>query len=214
MRGKKGYIVEIAGYSATRGQAGIQNSQHMSDAVVRYLAENEIPVYRIHEVAMGNAKIDDSDIADARQCGAREFNAKQFSGLELDAFGRGFADRCDAAVFRAALPSGCCVATIGSTTTITNKARNQALTQRENQGRLAPHPRGRFFALSKWPGMHVVVDLSFFPALPARSRIIDIFPFPVWRIAEDDASPVVGIGLPDGCWPVLQRERRVSRCSR
>ena len=60
MRGKKGYIVEIAGYSSTRGQAGIQNSQHMSDAVVRYLAENDIPVYRIHEVAMGNAKIDDS----------------------------------------------------------------------------------------------------------------------------------------------------------
>jgi len=61
MRGKKGYIVEVAGYSSTRGQAGIQNSQHMADAVVRYLAENEIPVYRIHQVAMGNAKIEDSE---------------------------------------------------------------------------------------------------------------------------------------------------------
>jgi outer membrane protein OmpA-like peptidoglycan-associated protein len=60
MRGKKGYIVEVAGYSGTRGQAGIQNSQHMADAVVRYLAEAEIPVYRIHQVAMGNAKMDDS----------------------------------------------------------------------------------------------------------------------------------------------------------
>ncbi|HZD48749.1 MAG TPA: OmpA family protein [Silvibacterium sp.] len=63
MRGRKGYIVEIQGYSGTRGQAGIQNSQHMADAVVRYLAENQIPVYRIHEVAMGNAKIDDSESA-------------------------------------------------------------------------------------------------------------------------------------------------------
>lgn len=63
MRGKKGYIVEVEGYSSTRGQAGIQNSQHMGDAVVRYLAANDIPVYRIHQVAMGNAKIEDSDTA-------------------------------------------------------------------------------------------------------------------------------------------------------
>ena len=35
MRGKKGEIVEVEGYSSTRGQAGIQNSQHMADAVVR-----------------------------------------------------------------------------------------------------------------------------------------------------------------------------------
>jgi outer membrane protein OmpA-like peptidoglycan-associated protein len=61
IRGRKGYIVEIEGYSAARGQAGIQSSQHMADAVVRYLAEDEIPVYRIHQVAMGNAKIEDSD---------------------------------------------------------------------------------------------------------------------------------------------------------
>jgi outer membrane protein OmpA-like peptidoglycan-associated protein len=61
LQGQKGYIVEVEGYSHVRGQAGIQNSQHMSDAVVRYLAEHQVPVYRIHQVAMGNAKIDDSD---------------------------------------------------------------------------------------------------------------------------------------------------------
>jgi outer membrane protein OmpA-like peptidoglycan-associated protein len=61
LQGQKGYIVEVAGYSHARGQAGIQNSQHMADAVVRYLAEQQIPVYRIHQVAMGNAKVDDSD---------------------------------------------------------------------------------------------------------------------------------------------------------
>ena len=61
LQGQKGYVVEVAGYSHIRGQAGIQNSQHMADAVVRYLAEQQIPVYRIHQVAMGNAPVDDSD---------------------------------------------------------------------------------------------------------------------------------------------------------
>jgi len=60
LQNQKGYVVEIAGYSHARGQAGIQNSEHMADAVKRYLAEHQVPVYRIHQVAMGNAKIDDS----------------------------------------------------------------------------------------------------------------------------------------------------------
>ena len=62
LQGQKGYIVEVEGYSKTRGQAGIQSSQHMADAVVRYLVtEHQIPVYRIHQVAMGNAKIESAD---------------------------------------------------------------------------------------------------------------------------------------------------------
>jgi outer membrane protein OmpA-like peptidoglycan-associated protein len=62
LQGQKGYIVEVEGYSRTRGQAGIQSSQHMADAVVRYLVtEHQIPVYRIHQVAMGNAKIETPD---------------------------------------------------------------------------------------------------------------------------------------------------------
>lgn len=60
VQGQKGYIVEVTGYSHSRGQAGIQNSQHMADAVVRYLAEHQVPVYRIHQVAMGNAPMDQS----------------------------------------------------------------------------------------------------------------------------------------------------------
>jgi outer membrane protein OmpA-like peptidoglycan-associated protein len=63
LQGQKGYVVEVAGYSHLRGQAGIQSSQHMADAVVRYLAEHQIPVYRIHLVAMGNALIGDSTSA-------------------------------------------------------------------------------------------------------------------------------------------------------
>jgi outer membrane protein OmpA-like peptidoglycan-associated protein len=62
LQGQKGYIVEVEGYSRVRGQAGIQSSQHMADAVVRYLVtEHQIPVYRIHQVAMGNAKIETAD---------------------------------------------------------------------------------------------------------------------------------------------------------
>jgi outer membrane protein OmpA-like peptidoglycan-associated protein len=61
LQGQKGYIVEVAGYSHLRGQAGIANSQHMTDAVVRYLAEQQIPVYRIHQLAMGNAPVSDTE---------------------------------------------------------------------------------------------------------------------------------------------------------
>lgn len=63
VQSQKGYIVEVSGYSRARGQAGISNSQHMADAVTRYLAEHQVPVYRIHEVAMGNAPADDSENA-------------------------------------------------------------------------------------------------------------------------------------------------------
>jgi len=62
LQGQKGYLIEVEGYSRARGQAGIQSSQHMADAVVRYLVtEHQIPVYRIHQVAMGNAKIESAD---------------------------------------------------------------------------------------------------------------------------------------------------------
>ncbi len=66
LQGQKGYAVEIAGYSRTPGQAGIASSQHMSDAVVRYLVEeHQIPVYKIHQIALGNAKLQDGTAAPA-----------------------------------------------------------------------------------------------------------------------------------------------------
>ena len=62
LQGQKGYILEVEGYSRARGQAGIQNSQHMANSVVRYLVEqHQVPVYRIHQIAMGNAQIADSN---------------------------------------------------------------------------------------------------------------------------------------------------------
>ncbi len=63
LQGQKGYVVEISGYSHLRGTAGIESSQHMSDAVVRYLVEeHQIPVYRIHQIALGNAKAQDETL--------------------------------------------------------------------------------------------------------------------------------------------------------
>ena len=60
LQGQKGYVVEVAGYSHQRGQTGIASSQHMSDAVVRYLVEqHQVPVYKIHQIALGDAKLQD-----------------------------------------------------------------------------------------------------------------------------------------------------------
>jgi outer membrane protein OmpA-like peptidoglycan-associated protein len=60
LQGQKGYVLEVEGYSRVHGAAGISSSQHMADAVVRYLVtEHQIPVYRIHQLALGNAKLEE-----------------------------------------------------------------------------------------------------------------------------------------------------------
>jgi outer membrane protein OmpA-like peptidoglycan-associated protein len=62
MQTPKGYVVEIQGYCRVRGIWGVVDSQHMNDAVVRYLAEHQIPIWRIHQVAMGNAGEDSGNV--------------------------------------------------------------------------------------------------------------------------------------------------------
>jgi len=54
---RKGYIVEVEGYSPARGTVGVQNSDRLAQSVKRYLVEHDIPVYRVHAVALGNAQI-------------------------------------------------------------------------------------------------------------------------------------------------------------
>jgi flagellar motor protein MotB len=55
---QKGYILQVQGFSASAGSAGVHHSQAMANAVVRYLVEkNDIPVYRIFVVGMGNARL-------------------------------------------------------------------------------------------------------------------------------------------------------------
>lgn len=58
LSGQKGYVIEVQGFAANRGQAGIASSQAMANSVVRYLVEqHNIPVYRIYVLGMGNAKV-------------------------------------------------------------------------------------------------------------------------------------------------------------
>jgi outer membrane protein OmpA-like peptidoglycan-associated protein len=56
VKGQKGYIFEVQGFSSGKGQAAIAASQKMAESVVRYLVlTQDIPVYRIYLVGMGNA---------------------------------------------------------------------------------------------------------------------------------------------------------------
>jgi len=57
VKGHKGYIVEVEAHSPAHGTLGIQNSERLAEAVKRYLVEHDIPVYRVHAVALGNAQV-------------------------------------------------------------------------------------------------------------------------------------------------------------
>jgi outer membrane protein OmpA-like peptidoglycan-associated protein len=62
VKGQRGYIIEVQGFSSGKGQTAIGNSQKMAESVVRYLVLNhEIPVYRIYLVGMGNAPVGTAD---------------------------------------------------------------------------------------------------------------------------------------------------------
>jgi outer membrane protein OmpA-like peptidoglycan-associated protein len=57
LTGHQGYIVEIEAHSPHAGSVGIQDSERLAAAVKRYLVtQHEIPVYRLHSVALGNAQ--------------------------------------------------------------------------------------------------------------------------------------------------------------
>jgi outer membrane protein OmpA-like peptidoglycan-associated protein len=66
VKGQRGYIIEVQGFSSGKGQTAISNSQKMAESVVRYMVLNhEIPVYRIYLVGMGNAPVAGAE-ADAK----------------------------------------------------------------------------------------------------------------------------------------------------
>ena len=55
LKDQKGYIIEVQGFSPA---PAVQSSQAMANSVVRYLVEkNEIPVYRVFVMGMGNAGV-------------------------------------------------------------------------------------------------------------------------------------------------------------
>lgn len=55
--GHDGYILQISAHSPAAGASGMQSSQRMAEAVERYLVtQHQIPIYRMHAVALGNAQ--------------------------------------------------------------------------------------------------------------------------------------------------------------
>ena len=59
--GQQGYILEVEAHSPLGGSAGIQSSGRLAEAVKRYMVtEHDIPVYRMHAVALGNAQSADA----------------------------------------------------------------------------------------------------------------------------------------------------------
>ena len=73
VKGQRGYIIEVQGFSSGRGQTAITNSQKMAESVVRYMVLNsEVPVYRIYLVGMGNAPVPtDADAKTKHMSGGR-----------------------------------------------------------------------------------------------------------------------------------------------
>ena len=66
LTGRQGYILEIEGHSPLASTAGIQSSERLAEAVKRYLVtEHQIPVYRLHTVALGNAPVASPDANEA-----------------------------------------------------------------------------------------------------------------------------------------------------
>jgi outer membrane protein OmpA-like peptidoglycan-associated protein len=58
---RQGYIIELEAHSPGHGSVGIQNSQRLAQVVNRYLVEHDIPVYRLHAVALGNVQVASND---------------------------------------------------------------------------------------------------------------------------------------------------------
>jgi outer membrane protein OmpA-like peptidoglycan-associated protein len=65
---EKGYIIEVQGYS----RGGVQSSQAMADAVVRYLVvEHQVPIYRIYRTGLGKNTVAAADGEKAMSNGVR-----------------------------------------------------------------------------------------------------------------------------------------------
>ena len=62
LAGHQGYIIEMEARSPAAGAAGIQSSQRLAESIERYLlTEHQIPVYRMHFVALGNSPLVSAD---------------------------------------------------------------------------------------------------------------------------------------------------------
>lgn len=67
LTGHQGYLLEVEAHAPGAGSVGIQNSTRLAEAVKRYLVVNhEIPVYRMHSVALGNAPVAAAETGDTK----------------------------------------------------------------------------------------------------------------------------------------------------
>jgi outer membrane protein OmpA-like peptidoglycan-associated protein len=87
LKGQKGYIVEVEGFSPGNGVRAVENSREMAQMVVRYLVLNHnVPVYRIYTVGMGNAPTQSEDGKMKRSRGGRvEINLMKNSLADMSA---------------------------------------------------------------------------------------------------------------------------------
>ncbi len=67
LQGQRGYLIDVQGYTPMRGSAGVTTSHRMASAVTRYLVtQHQVPLYKIHEIGLGNAPLTDSDASTRR----------------------------------------------------------------------------------------------------------------------------------------------------
>ena len=67
LTGHMGYLLEVEAHAPGAGGVGIQSSNRLAEAVKRYLVtEHDIPVYRMHSVALGNAPISADQTGDTK----------------------------------------------------------------------------------------------------------------------------------------------------
>lgn len=67
LNGQKGYLLEVEAHAPGAGSVGIQSSNRLAEAVKRYLVtEHDIPVYRMHAVALGNAPVPAEQTGDTK----------------------------------------------------------------------------------------------------------------------------------------------------
>jgi outer membrane protein OmpA-like peptidoglycan-associated protein len=98
LKNQKGYIIEVQGFSPGRGGAAIENSRQMAQSVVRYLVLNqEVPVYRIYTVGMGNAPIQAAEGKKTRTRGGR---------VEISVLKNGVGDLASSAPANASVGNG------------------------------------------------------------------------------------------------------------
>jgi len=64
LTGRDGYILEMDAQAPGNGSVGISTSQRLAEAVERYLVtDHQIPIFRMHSVALGNMEVASNDQA-------------------------------------------------------------------------------------------------------------------------------------------------------